>query len=133
MRVPQSHAASFARLSYISAWLKRSHPAVYAAALLNSQPMGFYAPAQLVRDAREHGVAVLPIDVERSGWDMRLEGSCQAAPPDAPPSSGVGPAPPCGWASAWSAAWATPRANGSRPPAGPARSGRSPGWPAARV
>ncbi|WP_144023262.1 error-prone DNA polymerase, partial [Brevirhabdus pacifica] len=70
---PESHAASFARLVYISAWLKRHHPAVFTCALLNSQPMGFYAPAQLVRDAREHGVEVRPISVNHSTWDCRLE------------------------------------------------------------
>ncbi|MDZ7591911.1 MAG: error-prone DNA polymerase [Rubrivivax sp.] len=71
---PESHAASFALLVYVSAWLKCHHPDAFLAALLNSQPMGFYAPAQLVRDAREHGVAVLPVDVMRSDWDSTLEG-----------------------------------------------------------
>ncbi len=70
---PESHAASFALLVYVSAWLKCHHPAVFAAALLNSQPMGFYAPAQIVRDAREHGVEVRPPDVNRSDWDCTLE------------------------------------------------------------
>jgi error-prone DNA polymerase len=70
---PESHAASFAHLVYVSAWLKCHYPAEFACALLNSQPMGFYAPAQIVRDAREHGVAVLPPDVNRSAWDNRLE------------------------------------------------------------
>jgi error-prone DNA polymerase len=70
---PESHAASFALLVYVSAWLKRHHPAVFAAALLNSQPMGFYAPAQIVRDARDHGVEVRPLDVNRSDWDCTLE------------------------------------------------------------
>ncbi|MDH5339799.1 MAG: error-prone DNA polymerase, partial [Rubrivivax sp.] len=70
---PESHAASFALLVYVSAWLKRHHPDAFLAALLNSQPMGFYAPAQLVRDAREHGVRVLPVDVSRSAWDSTLE------------------------------------------------------------
>ena len=70
---PESHAASFALLVYASAWLKRHHPSAFAAALLNSQPMGFYAPAQLVRDAREHGVDVRPIDVNASAWDCTLE------------------------------------------------------------
>ncbi|MEO6341232.1 MAG: error-prone DNA polymerase [Caulobacteraceae bacterium] len=70
---PESHAASFALLVYISAWLKCHHPAVFAAALLNSQPMGFYAPAQIVRDAVEHGVETRPIDVEHSHWDCTLE------------------------------------------------------------
>jgi error-prone DNA polymerase len=71
---PQSHAASFALLVYISAWLKRHEPAAFTAALLNSQPMGFYAPAQLVRDAREHGVEVRAADVAVSDWEATLEG-----------------------------------------------------------
>ncbi|MEM9045107.1 MAG: OB-fold nucleic acid binding domain-containing protein, partial [Pseudomonadota bacterium] len=70
---PESHAASFALLVYASSWLKRHHPAVFACALLNSQPMGFYAPAQIIRDAREHGVEVRPICVNRSYWDNTLE------------------------------------------------------------
>ncbi len=70
---PESHAASFARLVYISAWLKCHHPAVFTCALLNSQPMGFYAPAQLVRDAREHGVEIRPVSINDSGWDCTLE------------------------------------------------------------
>jgi error-prone DNA polymerase len=70
---PESHAISFAHLVYVSAWIKRHHPAAFAAALLNSQPMGFYSPAQLVRDARDHGVTVHHPDVNHSGWDNRLE------------------------------------------------------------
>ncbi|MBX9699640.1 MAG: error-prone DNA polymerase, partial [Acetobacteraceae bacterium] len=70
---PESHAAAFAQLVYVSAWLKCHHPAAFAAALLNSQPMGFYAPAQIVRDAREHGVTVRPVDVLHSDWDCTLE------------------------------------------------------------
>ena len=70
---PESHAASFALLVYASAWLKRHHPDVFACALLNSQPMGFYAPAQIVSDARRHGVEVRPIDVNSSSWDCTLE------------------------------------------------------------
>jgi error-prone DNA polymerase len=70
---PESHSASFALLVYVSAWLKHHYPAAFAAALLNSQPMGFYAPAQLVRDAREHHVDVRPIDVNHSRWDCTLE------------------------------------------------------------
>ncbi|MBK1615043.1 error-prone DNA polymerase [Rubrivivax gelatinosus] len=81
---PESHAASFALLVYASAWIKRHHPDAFLAALLNSQPMGFYAPAQLVRDAREHGVAVRPVDVHRSGWDCSLEDETPPAP-GAPP------------------------------------------------
>ena len=70
---PESHAQSFARLVYVSSWIKCHYPAVFTAALLNSQPMGFYAPAQLVRDAREHGVEVREIDVNSSEWDNSLE------------------------------------------------------------
>jgi DNA-directed DNA polymerase III PolC len=70
---PESHAASFALLVYASAWVKRHHPAVFACALLNSQPMGFYAPAQIVRDARAHGVEVRPVDVNHSYWDNAIE------------------------------------------------------------
>ena len=70
---PESHAASFALLVYVSAWLKYHYPAAFTAALLNSQPMGFYAPAQLVRNAREHGVEVLPVDVNFSEWECTLE------------------------------------------------------------
>jgi error-prone DNA polymerase len=72
---PESHAASFANLVYVSCWMKCYYPDVFAAALLNSQPMGFYAPAQIVRDAREHGVEVRPVDVNCSDWDCTLEGS----------------------------------------------------------
>jgi len=72
---PESHAASFALLVYVSAWLKCHHPAAFTAALLGSQPMGFYAPAQLVRDARAHGVTVLPADVNASRWHATLEQS----------------------------------------------------------
>jgi error-prone DNA polymerase len=70
---PESHSASFALLVYVSAWLKRHHPAAFCAALLNSQPMGFYAPAQLVQDARRHGVEVRAPDVSVSAWDCTLE------------------------------------------------------------
>ncbi len=70
---PESHAASFAKLVYISSWIKCHHPAVFACALLNSQPMGFYAPAQIVRDAREHGVEVRAVDINHSQWDNSLE------------------------------------------------------------
>jgi len=70
---PESHAASFALLVYVSAWLKRHRPEAFAAALINSQPMGFYAPAQIVRDAQNHGVTVLPVDVRHSDWDCSLE------------------------------------------------------------
>ena len=70
---PESHAASFALLVYVSSWLKCHYPAAFACALLNSQPMGFYAPAQIVRDARDHGVTVRPVDVNYSEWDCTLE------------------------------------------------------------
>ncbi|MDQ3079074.1 MAG: error-prone DNA polymerase [Pseudomonadota bacterium] len=70
---PESHAASFAHLVYVSSWIKWRYPAAFAAALLNSQPMGFYAPAQIVRDAQEHGVDVRPVDVNESEWDCTLE------------------------------------------------------------
>jgi len=70
---PESHAASFALLVYASAWLKYAYPAVFAAALLNSQPMGFYAPAQIIRDARDHHVQVFAVDVNYSFWDNALE------------------------------------------------------------
>jgi error-prone DNA polymerase len=70
---PESHAASFALLAYTSAWLKYHEPAAFCAALINSQPMGFYAPAQLVRDARAHGVEVRAVDVASSDWDCTLE------------------------------------------------------------
>ncbi|MDR3516025.1 MAG: error-prone DNA polymerase [Azospirillaceae bacterium] len=70
---PESHAASFALIAYASSWLKCHHPDVFCAALLNAQPMGFYAPAQIVRDARDHGVAVRPVCVNASRWDCTLE------------------------------------------------------------
>lgn len=70
---PESHAASFALLVYVSAWLKCYYPAAFCAALINSQPMGFYSSAQLIRDARQHGVRVLPVDVNASDWDCALE------------------------------------------------------------
>ena len=72
---PESHAASFALLVYVSAWIKRYYPAAFACALLNSQPMGFYAPAQIVRDLADHGGAVRPVDVNESNWDCSLEPS----------------------------------------------------------
>jgi error-prone DNA polymerase len=77
---PESHAASFALLVYVSAWLKRYYPAAFTASILNSLPMGFYAPAQLVRDARAHGVEVRPVDIHASDWECTLE--------DAPASTG---------------------------------------------
>ncbi|PYF08107.1 DnaE-like error-prone DNA polymerase [Rhodobacter viridis] len=70
---PESHAAAFAMLTYVSSWLKCHYPAHFACALLNAQPMGFYAPAQIVRDAREHGIEVRPVSVNASDWDNTLE------------------------------------------------------------
>ena len=96
---PESHAASFALLAYASSWLKRHEPEAFLAALLNSQPMGFYAPAQLVQDARRHGVRVLPPDVMHSGWDSALEtpppealATPRRAHPHAPPAGEPRPA-----------------------------------------
>jgi error-prone DNA polymerase len=87
---PESHAASFALLVYVSAWLKCHHPDAFLAALLNSQPMGFYAPAQLVRDAREHGVQVRPVDVNVSEWESTLEAPAATA---VAPAAAPAPAP----------------------------------------
>ena len=77
---PESHAASFAHLVYVSSWIKRHYPDVFCAAILNSQPMGFYAPAQLVRDAREHGVEVRHPDINASDWDCTLEPHAPLSP-----------------------------------------------------
>jgi error-prone DNA polymerase len=85
---PESHSASFALLVYASAWLKRYHPAAFACALLNSQPMGFYAPHTLVEDAKRHGVEARGVDVAASGWESTLEG----ARPGAPAVAGEAPA-----------------------------------------
>ncbi|HEX8574462.1 MAG TPA: error-prone DNA polymerase [Allosphingosinicella sp.] len=71
---PESHAASFAKIAYASSWMKCHHPDVFCAAILNAQPMGFYQPAQLVRDAQEHGVEVRPVCINRSRWDVTMEG-----------------------------------------------------------
>src|SRR5690606_18104913 len=90
---PESHAASFALIAYASSWLKCHYPDVFCAALLNAQPMGFYAPAQIVRDAERHGVAVRAVDVNSSDWDAGLE----ADPPpslsdgEGGPADGPGP------------------------------------------
>jgi error-prone DNA polymerase len=72
---PESHAASFAKIAYASCWMKHHHPDVFCTALLNAQPMGFYAPAQIVRDARDHGVEVRPVSINDSHWDCTLEPS----------------------------------------------------------
>lgn len=77
---PESHAASFALLVYVSCWLKCHYPDVFCAAILNSQPMGFYAPAQLIRDAREHGVEVRDVDINHSAWLSTLEENAEALP-----------------------------------------------------
>jgi len=77
---PESHAASFSLLVYVSAWLKRHHPAAFTCALLNSQPMGFYQPSQLVQDARRHAVTILPVDIRYSDWDCALERSIGGDP-----------------------------------------------------
>jgi error-prone DNA polymerase len=83
---PESHAASFALLAYISAWMKCHHPAEFTAALLNSQPMGFYAPAQLVQDVVRHGVEVRPVDVRHSVWECSLESGTEKSNPHAKPA-----------------------------------------------
>jgi error-prone DNA polymerase len=70
---PESHAASFAKIAYASCWMKHHHPDIFCAALLNAQPMGFYAPAQIVRDAREHGVEIRPVCINASRWDCTIE------------------------------------------------------------
>ncbi|MGJ3232574.1 MAG: error-prone DNA polymerase [Oceanicaulis sp.] len=84
---PESHAASFALIVYVSCWIKRHYPDAFLAAMLNSQPLGFYAPAQLVRDAREHGVVVRPPDVNYSDWDCTME---RLEPFDGPPATPEG-------------------------------------------
>jgi error-prone DNA polymerase len=95
---PESHAASFAKLAYVSSWLKHYYPAAFTAAMINSQPMGFYAPAQLIRDAQTHSVEVRPVDVNESAWDCTLEestvggrGSGHSAQP--PKRAGSSPTP----------------------------------------
>jgi hypothetical protein len=84
---PESHAASFAHLVYVSSWIKHHYPDVFCAAILNSQPMGFYQPAQLVRDAREHGVEVRHPDINASDWDCTLE-EAVSKPHGFPPPGG---------------------------------------------
>jgi error-prone DNA polymerase len=87
---PESHAASFAKIAYASSWMKCHHPDIFCAALLNAQPMGFYAPAQIVRDAREHGVEVRPICVLRSRWDCGLEAPSRNGEGGQPKAGGKG-------------------------------------------
>ncbi len=108
---PESHAASFALLVYISSWLKHHYPEVFACALLNSQPMGFYAPAQIVGDARRHGVEVRPVDVNHSEWDCTLEPPRERGP-DAPQRKWAGGS----HAAPVNAAPGRPSASESRPP-----------------
>src|ERR1700760_294245 len=81
---PESHAASFAKIAYASCWMKYHHPDIFCAAILNAQPMGFYAPAQWVRDAQNHGFEVRPVCITASRWDCTLE------PLAPPPSRGRG-------------------------------------------
>ncbi|MDQ6629577.1 MAG: error-prone DNA polymerase, partial [Pseudomonadota bacterium] len=88
---PESHAAGFALLAYVSSWLKCHHPDAFLCGLLNAWPMGFYAPAQLVRDAREHGVEVRAVDVNISGWESALEGEATSTP-----ALSREPSPACG-------------------------------------
>ena len=92
---PESHAASFALLVYVSAWIKCFYLEIFACALLNSQPMGFYAPAQIVRDAREHGVEVRAVDLNHSFWDCTLE-PLEAENPSPSRSAGPSLSPPSG-------------------------------------
>ena len=92
---PESHAASFALIAYASSWMKCHHPDAFCAALLNSQPMGFYAPAQVVRDASEHGVEIRPVCVNASRWDCTLEPRKRPVPGGAAgPAHGQGPGQP---------------------------------------
>jgi error-prone DNA polymerase len=90
---PESHAASFAKIAYASSWMKCYHPDIFCAALLNAQPMGFYAPAQLVRDAREHGVEVRPVCINDSRWDCTLEPSSSSRRRPGSQRDGHGPSP----------------------------------------
>ena len=87
---PESHAASFAKIAYASCWLKCHHPDIFCAALLNAQPMGFYAPAQIVRDAREHGVVIEPLCVNRSDWDTIVLSSLSLREREGAHAEGVG-------------------------------------------
>ena len=93
---PESHAASFALLVYASAWIKCHYPEVFCAAIINSQPMGFYQPAQLIRDARAHGVEVLAADVNYSDWDCTLEQSPSLPSPEGHPAAQARRGPRCG-------------------------------------
>lgn len=89
---PESHAASFARLVWVSSWLRAHHPAAFAGALINAQPMGFYSPRSIVADAQRHGVEVRPVDVNFSGWDCSLEPLPASSPQGPLPDGRGGPA-----------------------------------------
>ena len=99
---PESHAASFALLTYASCWLKRHEPAAFACALINSWPMGFYNPDQILQDARRHRLEIRPVDVRHSGWDCSLEPSRRHSRPSA-------------WGYAWCAAFGKPMPSASKP------------------
>ncbi len=125
---PESHAASFAILVYASAWLKTHHPAFFACALINSLPMGFYAPAQIVSDAQKHGVAARPVDVNHSEWDCTLEEDAPASgragdvdEPGRAAYAGRGPAPRVEGAGAGDDSGPSARVAKARPPAAPGR------------
>jgi error-prone DNA polymerase len=122
---PESHAASFALLVYASAWLKCHYPAEFLVGLLNSQPMGFYSPAQLVQDARRHQVTVWPVDVQHSGVDSALDGPAPA------PLKRAGRHRRCAWACAWWPGCRRPRPSASPRPAPPGPSWMPRTWPAA--
>ena len=113
---PESHAASFAHLVYVSSWLKCHYPAAFACALLNSQPMGFYAPAQIVRDARDHGVAAREVDVNFSQWDSTLEDTLSSPPPFAEQCSALTWGRPGGGESQQPALGISPTAPSGIPP-----------------
>ncbi len=116
---PESHAAAFSRLVYVSAWLKWRHPEVFAAALLNSQPMGFYSSAQIVRDAREHAVEARAPDVNFSDWDCTLEQMAGSSPAGGSPrEAGEGGSYPPPWPSAPSDAPRGPPPPGGEDPRG---------------
>ena len=106
---PESHAASFAQLVYVSAWLKRHEPEAFLAALLNAQPMGFYSPAQLTQDARRHGVRILPVDVCDSDWECQL----RADPGQARPAVRIGLNQVSGLGQAWAERIVQARRTGS--------------------
>ena len=130
---PESHSASFALLVYVSAWLKCHYPDVFCAAILNAQPMGFYAPAQLVRDAVDHGVEVRPVDVNHSHWDSTLEPRQRRGPLDdrGPPGlpADQGPARAGGQSDRHGPPQALPHAGGAQAARRPAAGDAGRGWP----